>query len=283
MQFHFHIPAFPVNQWVESFIWYADFSPEFGIERLLPDGATHLLIELQDKDYYIFENESLAKQQRCLRAWVSGMHNRLITISSLPNASMLVVRFRPGGSFPIFQIPVDALANTVVDAEQIFGAEIHDLRERMQEAHGPHAIIEAAGKWLMRRAANLSDPAIAVSQKIAELIHQNPTLGKLSEIEESSGYSQKQFIHLFKKHVGMSPKQYQRVARFNHVLQEIEQQQSVNWTTLSLDTGFYDQSHFNHEFKQFSGLNPSQYLMERGEYLNYIPVREVNFLQDNRP
>ena len=103
-------------------------------------------------------------------------------------------------------------------------------------------------------------------------IQQNPTLNSIFTISQHSGYSNKHFIQIFKKHVGLTPKSYQRIVRFNKVLQEIEKYKKIDWLKISLDCGYYDQAHFINEFKTFSGINPSEYLQQRGEYLNYIPI-----------
>jgi methylphosphotriester-DNA--protein-cysteine methyltransferase len=80
-------------------------------------------------------------------------------------------------------------------------------------------------------------------------------------------------ISLFEKHVGIRPKYFSSLMQFQHVLRALESEQQFSWTQLAHDSGYFDQAHFINEFKRFSGLTPVTYLGEKGEYLNYIPVR----------
>jgi methylphosphotriester-DNA--protein-cysteine methyltransferase len=70
------------------------------------------------------------------------------------------------------------------------------------------------------------------------------------------GYSHKHIIHLFKEKCGLAPKMIQRVFRFNRVLIKALQHSSMNWTSLSHEGGYTDQSHFIRDFKQFTGFTP---------------------------
>ncbi len=72
--------------------------------------------------------------------------------------------------------------------------------------------------------------------------------------------SQKKLIDEFKKFVGLTPKYYQRILRFNDLLQKIQHKDSVTWRDIAQDCGFFDQSHFIKEFRHFSGMNPEQFI-----------------------
>lgn len=62
--------------------------------------------------------------------------------------------------------------------------------------------------------------------------------------------------------VGLNPKQYARITRFQHVLALVEQKRYHTLTTLAHNTGFYDQAHFIKDFREFTGLSPRQYFAE---------------------
>jgi len=60
--------------------------------------------------------------------------------------------------------------------------------------------------------------------------------------------------------------------RFQKAILEIESRDSVHWSSIALESGFYDQAHFINDFKTFSGFTPNEYLKKKSELLNYIPV-----------
>jgi AraC-like DNA-binding protein len=99
-----------------------------------------------------------------------------------------------------------------------------------------------------------------------------PTLRRLDQLSNDIGYSQKHFIDLFRQHVGVTPKQYLRIMRFQKVICEIERDGFVPWNRIPLECGYYDQAHFIHDFKHFSGFTPNEYRKRKAPTLNYIPV-----------
>ncbi|MCB0278709.1 MAG: helix-turn-helix transcriptional regulator [Calditrichaeota bacterium] len=273
MIFELTKPSPPLDQYVELLTYFANYSPDHEIERLLSDGSANIIFCLDQQDRYIFNNQSLEKDQKCTRVWLSGMHSNFLSISAGSlNSSMLVIRFHAGGSYPFIQMPIIDLNNLVVDAELVFGQEILDLYEQLCEDSDAQSKFRLVENWLMKRLQRCLLPETVI-QYAVQHIKQSPSLESLKQISDQCGYSQKQFIHLFKKHIGLSPKAYQRIIRFNQVLQEIERHRHINWSQLVYDCGYYDQAHFIKEFKLFSGMNPSQFLAERGEYTNYIPIR----------
>ncbi len=93
-------------------------------------------------------------------------------------------------------------------------------------------------------------------------------------LTERLGLSPKRFIQLFSQQVGLTPKVYCRVQRFQRVLQTVQLQQQVDWADVAAGCGYYDQAHFIRDFRAFSGFNPSAYLSLRGENLNHVPLRD---------
>jgi methylphosphotriester-DNA--protein-cysteine methyltransferase len=102
-----------------------------------------------------------------------------------------------------------------------------------------------------------------------------PATARIAHVADKTGFSTRRFIELFKKHVGMTPKLFCRVRRFQNVLRQIASGKSVNWTGVALDGGYFDQAHFIHDFRAFSGINPSKYLANyKGfpRHHNHLPI-----------
>jgi AraC-like DNA-binding protein len=227
---------------------------------------------LDNQPRFIYDNDTLLRKQKCQDAWLSGLHTAFLSISAgCLNASMMVIRFRPAGAFPLIGLPLNELKDLVVDADLVFGPSIFELREALLATPTGLEKMRVARRWFLNRLQGGAGPHAAMNRAV-EWMHRDASLTTLARIAEVSGFSQKHFIHLFKQHVGLAPKVYQRIVRFNRVLNELESQRTINWTTLSHDCGYYDQSHFIREFNQFAGFNPGEYLREQGEYVHYVPV-----------
>jgi len=74
--------------------------------------------------------------------------------------------------------------------------------------------------------------------------------------------SPRRFLDVFQWHVGLSPKAFCQIRRFAAVLRCIERAAVVEWADVALSCGYFDQAHFNHDFRAFSGVNPSTYLRQ---------------------
>jgi methylphosphotriester-DNA--protein-cysteine methyltransferase len=99
-----------------------------------------------------------------------------------------------------------------------------------------------------------------------------PQVATVSGVMESIGLSQRRFIELFREQVGLTPKAFCRVRRFQRVLEAVHRRKSVDWAQVALDGGYYDQAHFIHDFQGFSGLTPAAYLALATEHLNHVPM-----------
>ena len=86
------------------------------------------------------------------------------------------------------------------------------------------------------------------------------------------GLSPRRFIEVFKDEVGLRPKVFCRVRRFQRVLASIHRQESVEWADVAVACGYYDQAHFIHDFRAFSGINPTAYLERRGRHRNHVAM-----------
>ena len=80
---------------------------------------------------------------------------------------------------------------------------------------------------------------------------------------EQIGLSPKRFIQVFRDETGFTPKVFCRIRRFQQALELMEDARSSNGPSVALDCGYFDQAHFIHDFRAFSGINPSAYLANR--------------------
>lgn len=270
----FHIPSFPLGNYVELITYYKGYQPPHTIERLLPDGGIDLIIDLTEVAKHIYDNDSLKEMQSCKRAWLSGMRTEFISIQArAAESEMLVIRFRPGMAWSFLHMPVLEIKDKVVDAELVFGNELLSFREQLLEQADSAQKFAVAETYLMQRIKNHVEVHPAIRYCISQ-ISNNPSQTSIRKITHKTGYSSKHLISLFGKYAGINPKQYVSVLKFQQAVQLLENNPGqINWTGLALDCGYYDQAHFINEFKRFSGFNPSAYMELRGDYINYIPVR----------
>jgi AraC-like DNA-binding protein len=79
---------------------------------------------------------------------------------------------------------------------------------------------------------------------------------------------------VFRDETGFTPKVFCRIRRFQQALGRMENRKSVEWANVALDCGYFDQAHFIHDFRAFSGINPSSYLAHQTRHRNHVPLME---------
>lgn len=270
-----HIPAPPLGDYVSALIYFDGFDPIHRLDRFLPDGNTELIFNLSESPQYIYDNETLREVQTCHRAWVSGVRTRPITIPSGKGSKMLIVAFRKGKAHPFYPLPMSELTDSVVEAELVLGRAVLDLREQLLASPPVDHVFSLVERFLLQRtggALSLDTSARCMEFALQSLQHRPDRFG-LRQLSEQIGYSQKHFIRLFRQQVGTAPKQYMKIMRFQRAVIELEKQPLAQWSEIAVRNGFYDQAHFIHEFRNFSGFTPGEYLNRKADTRNYIPVQ----------
>lgn len=277
MIFHAHKPVFPLDHFVERLIYFEGVSVPHRLDRFLPDGNTELVIDLAERPQHIYDNETLQEVQTCRNAWGSGVRTRPITIPSGNGSRMMIVAFKKGRAFPFYPFPISDLTDTVAEAALIFGRKFYHLREQLLALRSIKHMFLLIEDFLLRQAGDKiceDGAAKCIAYAISSII-QKPTLKRLHQLSDEIGYSQKHFIELFRQQVGVSPKQYLKIMRFQKVISAIEYRSSTSWSDIAVENGYYDQAHLIHDFKQFSGFTPNEYLKKKTATRNYIPVDEM--------
>ena len=260
-----------LSKYLAAMVYNKDYYPEHKMDKYLPDGTMNIVFELTGTPKYIFDNSSQKRVQKCEEVWFSGVLKDYITISA-DHEEMMVVVFKPGAGFPFIQQPMDLYVNKVVPAHEVFGTAILSLLAELKEPSPPIEKFQTIEKWLLQRLQPDDFYTNIIGYAINEIENASAQLS-ISSLAERTGYSQKQLIELFKKYVGITPKQFHRIVRFNEILKAIEKEKQISWSSIAVDCGYFDQAHFIKDFQSFSGLNPGKYLDDIGDYPNYVPVR----------
>lgn len=275
MIFENHEISPDLQAYVEAIFHFKGFQPDHSIERVVPTGHIFLIFELDGIPRNTFDNDTLAPQQTFTEAWISGIHKRYISISAHQDSEMFVIQFKPTGAYPFLHFPVHELNGKVVPAEEVLGQEIIRLRTAILVGEDNAAKFSIAENWLNERFAADKVPPAAILQ-LVEQLKQAPALtaSELNQLIQAYPFTQKHLIDQFKKYLGLTPKYYQRIFRFNEILGKIYQKEKLSWTRISYECGYTDQSHFIKEFKHFSGFNPQEFLDQNfsNEEPNFFPL-----------
>jgi len=271
MRFYHYVPAPPLSEFVALLWLYEGYQQPHKKERLLPDGSMELVINLNEDLTRVYDPRDTEKFQRRRGSVVVGAHSEFFVIDTAEQFSVAGVHFKPGGAFPFFDLPVSELHNMLVSLEDLWGGLAGRLRERLLEAATPQSLLRVLEQTLLAQAAERLERHPAVAFALHEF-HGAPHTRTIAEVTGQIGLSAKRFIQVFSGEVGLTPKLFCRVRRFQRVLRRIGAGRPVEWAAVAADCGYFDQAHFIHDFRAFSGINPSAYLAQRTEHLNHVPL-----------
>jgi len=274
MIFARHVPGPPLAQFVAWFWFYEGFFPGHTRERVLPGGSFELVINLREEVRKLFDRRDERRFDSFRRGWISGTHSQYIVIDATSDSSMMGAHFKPGGAAPFLGVPADDFSDQVIDLEAVWGLEAWGLRDRLLSAAGSQLKFRALEQFLMERLAKpgSSAPRSPRVRWALERLVREPQVPAIGAMAGELGVSHKHFIHEFRRQVGLTPKVFCRIRRFQEVLARIQAAERVNWLDLAYSCGYYDQAHFIRDFQAFAGMNPSAYVGCALEDHNFVPI-----------
>lgn len=275
MPFTLHPPAPQFDEFIDS-LWLLNDSPRHSKERIVPSGTIELVINLRDDDFRIYDPTDPARYTQYSGAIVSGAYGRSFVIDPAQQASIIGVHFKSGGAFPFLGVSAAELASAHADLESLWGRRgVVELRERLCGAQDPAERFNLLEGALMRHVFRPLRRHDAVSFALQHLrqAHGRTCLRRLAK---QAGLSQRRFIEVFDAEVGMRPKLFARVLRFQRAVRLAWNEDSPDWARLALACGYCDQSHLIRDFREFSGLCPTEYLRHRSRCVkpDHIPLPE---------
>ncbi len=262
-----YLPSAPLRRAIALFTYYRDYQPDYVATRMLPDGSVELIILLDDieRDFYRDARQRITGR----RTLLTGAQQDF-AFSEAAGNSVFAVKFQPGGSYPFLHVPLLELRDAFVEADLVLGRDVLILREKLLAESRPDRMVALVEQFLLQRMTQ-SPQQRSVAAAVHTLTHAQPSLTG-SQLADRLGYSQKQLIHLFKQRLGVTPKTYQRLARFSRAIEASSQHAIVNWADIAHANGYYDQSHLIHDFKAIAGLLPEAYLHQKGEFATFVPI-----------
>jgi len=253
-------------------MWYWDgYVQAHGQERLLPDGSMTIAINLGEQRISRYPDAPPGCYASAVTQVICGARSTYMVADTANMITTFGIQFKPGGGFPFLPMPASEFNDQCIALEDVFGLGVRNLRERLLECATPPQKFAAAESWLLALAIKPLEKHPAVEYATRQFVH-GLILQPLSSVLDRIGYSQRHFNQLFSGEVGLTPKRFLRVRRFQSVIQSIPADKPFTWADVALRCGYYDQSHFAHEFRSFCGLTPAAYLSHRTPHLNHVPV-----------
>jgi AraC-like DNA-binding protein len=254
-------PSAAISRFVD-YLWLLSDAPPHARERILPTGTLELVINLQHDGIRIYDEAGVC--QPFSGTLISGAYDRPFEIDTTAHARIMGVHFRPGGAAPFTRFAPGELANAHVDAATLWGAShAAQLRERLCSAVTHQERFDVLDGSLVAQAERAGRRRTPVLEAALPRLLQPEV--NVSEIVASLGISHRHFAALFRREVGMTPKLFARIQRFQRVIAVARERAEKDCARLASDCGYFDQSHMNRDFATFARATPREYLRMNSE------------------
>ena len=260
MPVHFASPSNALAPYIKRY-WAIENTLDKGetcVQRIIPTGLTELLL-------YFTPRPKVLNGKKCLSDNVAlyGHQNDFYDIELSGELSVFSIVFQPQGLKQFFKFPIHEICNRNIPLRYISGQAGRDLEEKMGEAttfFQRVSIVESYLWDLLKN--NFVDFEFRRITHIVELIKRTNGNISIPQLYSEACLSRKQFERVFSEQIGISPKQYMKIIRFQFAIFQKQLNFDFNLTQLSYESGYFDQSHFINDFKSLSGLTPKQYFTE---------------------
>jgi AraC-like DNA-binding protein len=237
------------------------------IHRVMADGCAEMIFHYQTRFDEILSGE---KTEISFHSGLHGPSRFFRRFIVRQNFGIFGVYLFPFAIPSLFSIPASELSNEMPDLQALLGQEGVNLEERMMLAKNNDQRIIIISDFLEKRLARNYRQEPAVFSSISHII-QTKGLTPVQQLAGQSFLSTRQFERKFKAFSGFSPKLYSRIIRFQSAL-DMYGNSGRSLTEIAYECGYYDQSHFIHDFKEFSGQHPGHFFSGKAEGAEYRDV-----------
>ena len=242
-----------------SCYWTLEVPAESGAQRqrIIPDGCIEMAFILGDDiKRYITEDEYILQP----RAMVLGQTIKPFYIEPTGHVNTFAIRFYPYGFANFVTMPIKNLANKETPIAVLFGEKTaKELEQKVVQATNSNKRIEIIEKFLLDKLNDKTTIDNIVKQTIDALLSTNGT-ASITTILKADLSKRRQLERNFIKQIGVSPKQLGKVIRLQTALKMLLNKKTENLTNIAYESKYFDQAHFIKDFKEFTGINPKEFL-----------------------
>ncbi len=227
--------------------------------RVLPTGAVHLVFRSSDEPLRLYEDLANATGSAVDRAIVGGTRSRFYVRSLAEPTGSIGVLLRAGAAECLLGVPAGGLAGRQVSLFDLWGPAAERMCAQVFEAVSPERQLDLLETILTARISRIRALHPAVTGALARF----RTAPDVRAAVRDSDYSHRRFVELFRRSVGLSPKRFCRIRRFQVALARLAAAPAA---------GYSERSHLHREFREFAGVTPGEYRRVAPRFPIHVPL-----------
>ena len=245
-----------LRPYVHRLAGYAEHPPVPLRRREVPSGSVVVIINL-GAPLRVLDPEEPGRGARALRSFAAGLHQRYVVTETCGPSRGVQVDLTPVGARLLFGVPMDGLANRVVDLADLLGAEAATLAERLAAAPDWEGRLAAVERYLAGRLAAAPPPNAGVLWAWRRL-RETDGRAAIGGLAAELGWSRKHLVAQFRREVGLPPKTLARILRFDRARRLLAVPGTMSDAEVACACGYYDQAHLIRDVRTFAGCTPAE-------------------------
>jgi len=219
--------------------------------RVLPNTSLSMAFCIIGQNSYTMDSGNFILP----KSVISGLRKSVRLINYSKNTSTIIVLFNENGAGAFFKVPLHRLFEESISLDNIVNpSEIRDTEELLCGAKTNFQRVKIIEQFLLNNLINRK-PDTLISDAVAKIHQANGNI-RMSKLADLHYISSDAFEKRFRKNIGSSPKQFASIVRMFSIISQKENRRILG---IALDAGFYDQAHFNNNFKLFTGQTPTEF------------------------
>lgn len=239
---------------VRDWIGYAERTPGPCHRRELPGPQVVVIFDL-GAPIRVSESGAVRCDARFPGGFMAGLDDTFSCTEHDGEQTGVQLSLSPLAAHALFRVPQSELARRVIALGDLLPA-LRPLSERLANATSWSERFQCIERELRRRLDGRESSRVVAWA--LERVERSGGRVRIGELCRYLGYSRKHLNALFDEHVGLAPKLYAELVRFDRLVKQRRRRPKASWAELALDTGFADQAHLVREVRRFSGVTPSE-------------------------
>lgn len=236
------------------------------MERVIPAGYIQLMFHYKNPFVVVEPKGTFIQQPRSV---ISGLSNTFSDVSTKGEAGVVFVSFRPAGACHFFDFPLSEIENQSIDLHDIDQSEISRVEEALYFAQTISEKVAVIEHFLLGRWSPIPNHDSMLIRKGLDIMLQGQGHANVNYLSDKLHTSSKTLERKFSTYLGKTTKQLINLLRFQQVLQAFSECKNISLTDCAYRHGYFDQSHFIHDFKTYTGYTP-------GEFCARYPDFQIN-------
>lgn len=241
----------------------SDIREEDVMERVIPAGNIQLMFHFKNPFVVHQSDDSVIKQPRSI---ISGLSDSYSDVSTNGETGVVFISFHATEACHFFNFPLCEIENMSVDMSDIFSSEIEQIEELLYlkgTIRERTAVIE---NFLIRHYFPVPSYDGMLIQKGVEIVKNCKGQINAKYLSDCLYTSPKTLERKFSRYLGKTTKQLIKLIRFQEVLQDFSSVNKLSLTEHGYNNGYFDQSHFIHDFKSYTGYTPKEFCLKYPDF-----------------